>query len=308
MANLTTLSSGSSVTLTVTDQQTIVLNNGLSDKARLQVATGPGAGAVVADNHRGRRVYGPFGAGTVTLSAVSGDVRYELSGDSSSPLADDAANFDNQIASLLAALPVTSTWANRAALVSAGTTTAFFTDVGVGGGSVWTYSGGRWRPYAGQVVLKNLTSSVTQTTTTRAVMDFCTLPAGLWQDGDILECRFYKAMTTGTDTDTTESAIGTGSGTFGTSLGLSTAALTNTNPVLSAIWRWRRVSNTTIRHAGIGGATGLGSAGALLSDITASVPDMDGITTYPQLSGVLTTGAGAVSSLRACTWTLIAGA
>ncbi len=213
-----------------------------------------------------------------------------------------------QRAAILQALPVTSTWANRASLVLSGSYTAFFTDVGVGGGSVWTYSGGRWRPYAGQVVLKNLTASVTQTTTTRAVMDFCTLPAGLWQDGDILECRFYKAMTTGTDTDTTESAIGTGSGTFGTSLGLSTAALTNTNPVLSAIWRWRRVSNTTIRHAGIGGATGLGSAGSLLSDITASVPDMDGITTYPQLSGVLTTGAGAVSALRACTWTLIAGA
>lgn len=199
------------------------------------------------------------------------------------------------------------TWANRGLALAAGLTRCFITDVGIGG-SYWDYLGGRWRPQARFVTLKNLTASVTQTTNTRAVMDFCTLPAGLWQDGDILECRWYKAMTTGTDTDTTESAIGTGSGTFGTSLGLSTAALTNTNPVLSAIWRWRRVSNTTIRHASIGGATGLGSAGALLSDITASVPDMDNITTYPQLSGVLTTGAGAVSALRACTWTLITGA
>ena len=199
------------------------------------------------------------------------------------------------------------TWANRGLALAAGLTRCFISDVGIGG-SYWDYLGGRWRPQARFVTLKNLTTSVTQTTTSRAVMDFCTLPAGLWQDGDILECRWYKAMTTGTDADTTESAIGTGSGTFGTNLGLSTAALTNVNPVLSATWRWRRVSNTIIRHASIGGSVGLGSAGSLLSDITAGVPDMDNITTYPQLSGVLTTGGGAVSALRACTWTLITGA
>lgn len=250
---------------------------------------------------------GPFDRSTVVNISAASAITYTVKDNMRDPSDADRLS-PATVAAILAALPVTSTWANRAALVAAGQTTAFFTDVGVGGGSVWTYSGSRWRPYAGQVVLKNLTASVTQTTNTRAVMDFCTLLPGLWQDGDILECRWYKAMTTGTDTDTTESAIGTGSGTFGTSLGLSTAALTNTNPVLSAIWRWRRVSNTTLRHASIGGATGLGSAGALLNDITASVPDMDGITTYPQLSGVLTTGAGAVSALRACTWTLIAGA
>ncbi len=207
---------------------------------------------------------------------------------------------------LLGGLP-SSLWADRAIVEALGQYTVFFTDIGIGG-SYWDYVGGRWRPQARFVTLKNLTSSITQTTNVRAVMDFCTLPPGLWQDGDILECRFYKAMTTGTDTDTTESALGTASGTFGTALGLSTAALTNTNPVLSACWRWRRVSNTTIRHAGIGGSVGLGAAGSLLSDVTAAVPDMDNLTTYPQLSGVLTTGAGAVSALRACTWTLFSGA
>ena len=89
MANLSTLASGSSVVLTVTDQQNIVLNNGRSDVARLTITTGPGAGTVVTASHNGRRVYGPFGAGTVTLAAVSGECRYELSGDTVSPLDDD---------------------------------------------------------------------------------------------------------------------------------------------------------------------------------------------------------------------------
>ena len=89
MANLTSLAAASSVVITVTEQQSIVLNNGKTDKARLQITTGPGAGAVVADNHTGRRVYGPFGAGTITLSAIVGACGYELSGDADSPLGDD---------------------------------------------------------------------------------------------------------------------------------------------------------------------------------------------------------------------------
>jgi hypothetical protein len=89
MANLSSLASGSSITLTVTEQQSIVLNNGRSDVARLQIATGPGAGRVVTAFHNGRREYGPFGAGTITVSAISGECRYELSGDSVSSLDDD---------------------------------------------------------------------------------------------------------------------------------------------------------------------------------------------------------------------------
>lgn len=90
MPNLVAVASGASSVITVTAQQTIVLNNGLSDKARLEITTGPGAGTVVADNHRGRGVYGPFGAGTITLTSISGPVSYELSGDQASPLGDDA--------------------------------------------------------------------------------------------------------------------------------------------------------------------------------------------------------------------------
>jgi hypothetical protein len=89
MANLSSLASGLSVTLLVTEQQQIVLNNAKTSVARLQIVTGPGAGTVVTASHNGRRVYGPFGAGTIMLFAISGDLRYELSGDSVSPMDDD---------------------------------------------------------------------------------------------------------------------------------------------------------------------------------------------------------------------------
>jgi hypothetical protein len=90
MANLLSLSSGASVVLTVTDGQSIVLNNGPTDRARLEITTGRGAGTVVTASHNGRREYGPFSAGTITLAATSGLLRYELSGDAISQLDDDA--------------------------------------------------------------------------------------------------------------------------------------------------------------------------------------------------------------------------
>jgi hypothetical protein len=90
MANLLSLSSGTSVVLTVTDGQSIVLNNGPTDRARLEITTGRGSGTVVTASHNGRREYGPFSAGTITLAATSGAVRYELSGDTASQLDDDA--------------------------------------------------------------------------------------------------------------------------------------------------------------------------------------------------------------------------
>lgn len=102
MADLTTLSAGSSVVLTVTEGQSLALNNAISGKARLEITTGPGAGRIVAENHHGRAVYGPFGAGTVTLAAISGACRYELSGDTSSPLDDDVSLTSSEISAVRA--------------------------------------------------------------------------------------------------------------------------------------------------------------------------------------------------------------
>ncbi len=195
-------------------------------------------------------------------------------------------------------------WANRATLVAAGTYSAFFTDIGVGG-SFWFYSGGRWRPSAGRVVLKNLTSSVTHSTTTRTVMDYATLPAGLWQDGDVVEMEWCKTLT-GTDTDTTETALSAVAATFSDAMNLTTAALTNTNPIVAARWRWRRLGATSVRPISISGSVGLGTAGAIPADPTVTT-NLDTTDAYLQISGKLTTGGGPVTSLRAFTVTLICG-
>lgn len=73
------LTSGNGVTLTVAEQEFVHLNNGASGNARLEVVTGANAGAVVAVGHSGARLYGPFGAGTLSLQSVSGDCIYTQS-------------------------------------------------------------------------------------------------------------------------------------------------------------------------------------------------------------------------------------
>lgn len=199
----------------------------------------------------------------------------------------------------------TTTWALRANVLAAGLTNAFFTDIGVGG-SFWFYAGGRWRPSSGRVVLRNLTSSVTHNTTTRTVMDFVLIPAGLWQDGDNLEMEWCKTLT-GTDTDTTETGLGTVGGTFGEAMNLTTATLTNTNPMVNSRWRWRRLGATSVRPVTITGSVGLGGAGAIVADPTITT-NLDTTAAYLQISGKLTTGGGPVTALRAHTVTLIVGA
>lgn len=199
-----------------------------------------------------------------------------------------------------------TTWANRAALVTAGLTTAFFTDVGIGGGSWWYYTGGRWRPTGGRVVLKNRVGSVTHNTTTRTVMDYVLLPAGLWQDGDIVGMRVGK-MLTGTDTDTTETGLAATAATFGDNLNLSTASLTNTNPQLSTLWEWQRLGATSVRPISITGSVGQGVAGSVVSDPTITT-NLDTTDAYLQVSGKLTTGSGPVTALRRWTVWLEAGA
>lgn len=91
---MTLIVSGQSATVTVTEQQTVSLSNAVTGKARVEILTGPRAGRVVADNHRGRASYGPFGAGTISVAAISGDLEYTLSG---------SADFDGPVTQLTAA-------------------------------------------------------------------------------------------------------------------------------------------------------------------------------------------------------------
>jgi len=205
---------------------------------------------------------------------------------------------------LIGVATLSGTWANRATYLAAGHTSVFFTDVGVGG-STWSYAGGRWRPNGGRVMLKNLTSSVTHNTTTRTVMDYATILAGLWQDGDIIEMEWSKQLT-GTDTDTTETALGSAAATFGDALNLTTAFPATASPQAGARWRWRRLGATSVRPITISGSVGLG-AGSAATDPTITT-NLDSTDSYVQISGKLTTGGGPSTALRGFNVTLIAGA
>lgn len=207
---------------------------------------------------------------------------------------------------LTASVPVSTVWANRGALVSAGQYTALFTDVGVGGGSVWIYSGGRWRPYSGRVILKNTLSNPNNATTSKVVLDYATLLPGLVQDGDILETTFLKERTGGTsDTDETDLGIGASAATFGTSTGYTTSLLAGAQITLGPRWALRRESATSIRRTGVVLSGSYGVSGSANTPVT--VPSLDA-TSYLQITSKLTTGAGEVSYLRSYVVELLAGA
>lgn len=198
-------------------------------------------------------------------------------------------------------------WATRATLAAAGVTSAFFTDVGVGG-SFWFYAGGRWRPVGGRVTLKNLTTDVSNNGAPKVVMDYATLLAGLWQDGDIIRAHIVKERTGGTsDTDATDVLLGTVAATLGTTLNLTTSGLATTAISLALDYAWRRVSSTSVRSQGVPGATGLGTSTSANSLIT-GLSNLDSVETFLQVSSDLTTAGGEVVWLRGYTVELIAGA
>lgn len=200
------------------------------------------------------------------------------------------------------------TWANRGLALDAGLTRCFITDVGIGGTYFDYLGGGRWRPQARRVTIKNLTTDVSNNGAPKIVMDYAAILAGLWQDGDILEARIAKERTGGTsDTDATDVMLGTAPTTLGTSLNLTTSALATTTLALVPVYRWRRTSATSLRALSISGALGIGSASAALATIT-GLPNMDTTDTYLQVTSDLTTAGGEVVWLRGFQVDLICGA
>lgn len=201
-----------------------------------------------------------------------------------------------------------TTWANRATVLAAGLISAFITDVGVGG-SYWDYVGGRWRPSARRVTLKNLITPVSNSAGPKVVLDYCTLLAGIWQDGDILEIDALKTREGGTsDTDATDLMIGTVPATLGTSTGLSSSALATTTIQYVMRHRLRRESATSVRTiAAAGGGGGLGTL-ASLTTLTTGLTSLDTTEQYLQITSDLTTAGGEVAWLRGFTVTLISGA
>ena len=203
------------------------------------------------------------------------------------------------------------TWATLPSASASLQRTVFVTDVGVGG-SHWYSDGSRWRPVGGRVTLKNAISSSSNNTTTKTVLDYAVIPAGLWADGDLLEVDFVKERTGGTsDTDNTDVLIGTAATTVGSTLwdasnGLTNALATTTLVMRPAITRYRRESATSVRPLAPAGNSGSGTATA--ANTVKTVPNLDQQATYLQITSKLTSGAGETAWLRGFTVALVAGA
>lgn len=199
-------------------------------------------------------------------------------------------------------------WANRATAVAGGYTTAFFTDAGPVG-SYWDYLGGKWRPQARRVVLKNLVTAVSNNGAPKVVMDYATIQAGMWGDGDILEINVAKTREGGTsDTDATDLMIGSAPTTLGTTTGFSSSALATTAIQFSMEHRLTRVSATSVRTVRVaGGGGGLGTSTSLTT-LTTGLTNMDSNDVYVQITSDLTTAGGEVAWLRAFSVELITGA
>jgi len=184
--------------------------------------------------------------------------------------------------------------------------TVYISDVGVGG-SFWVSDGSRWRAVGGSYVLKNSVSNITNNGAPKVVMDYVAIPIGLFKDGDILQIEWAKSRTGGTsDTDATDIMIGASATSPGTSVGLGTSALATTTIDLTARYRVRRESATSIRPMTISGSVGLGGTTSAIS--AATVPNMDSQQTYLQITSDLTTAGGEVANLRGWTVTHIIGA
>lgn len=85
----TTLAQGSSVTLTVVATDSLLIDGARSASAIVEAVSGVAGSAnrqIIAKHPGGQAVYGPFGAGTVKLAAVGGDIAY-MQG--SAPLVDE---------------------------------------------------------------------------------------------------------------------------------------------------------------------------------------------------------------------------
>lgn len=103
----TTLAQGSSVTLTVAATDSILIDSAAAAQARIEAVSGvPGSAnrQVIAFHPGGQRTYGPLGAGTVLLTAVTGAIQYRQG---AAPLTDEgsfvstATDEDGNFASLV---------------------------------------------------------------------------------------------------------------------------------------------------------------------------------------------------------------
>lgn len=74
----TTISQGSTATLTLAQGDFVALQNSASSKARLEITSGTNKNKIIAEAHKGNQTYGPFDATTVSVSAIIGSLKFDF--------------------------------------------------------------------------------------------------------------------------------------------------------------------------------------------------------------------------------------
>jgi hypothetical protein len=196
-------------------------------------------------------------------------------------------------------------WADRAALVTAGTLSAFFTDAGVGG-TYYDYVGGRWRPSARFLTLYNPTTPTTLNSATNTVVDYCPILPGLIQDGDYVEFSFLAEKSGTSDTYTVDVCLGTSTTTVGASMDFVAGGLAGTARDLSpARESFRRETATLVRRTSAGGTQGTGISTS--GNSSYAVSSLDALT-YLQFVARRSTGTTETLTLRSFVVKLFSGA
>jgi hypothetical protein len=191
------------------------------------------------------------------------------------------------------------TWAGKptAAAGNAGSIIRI-TDIGTSSfGSLWQSNGTRWYPLNGNLTLNEISAPIVSNgTTTNAVLNAFLIKAGSFQNGDIIEV--YPSITKNNTSDTNTSLlyISTSSSVIGTSLNISMAQPATTNLEAFTVWKFKRLSATSIKPLTVGGATGFGTSTSVHASVT--VPNMDTQDTYLQLSAQMSTGGLATVQLE----------
>lgn len=242
------------------------------------------------------------------LSTPSGGVGAEVNGREVALVSAETnpltGGFSLQVGGQLLGIGSAYTWQTKPA-PSALTGQIYISDIGIGG-SYWYSDGSKWRPVGGRVTLRNALTVISNSGAAKVVMDYATLPAGLFADGDLIHIHVVKDRTGGTaDTETTDICIGTASTTVGTSVGLGTGVLATTQVQFTSNWSVKKQTPTTVMPTAMTGSTGVGGGTAV--NVIATVPNMDEQTTYLQVTSDLTIAGGEVANLRAFVVTLVCG-
>lgn len=204
----------------------------------------------------------------------------------------------------------TLTWAELYALNAASYNhdqLFYVSDVGVGG-SYWYSNGMRWRAVNGACWLYNLPADVAHDgTISQLKLAEVSLPAGLIQQGDMLETHTsVDASGTGTNA-TIYHRLGTTGTTADASLGTFGQPAGASNVQGGMNKRWRRQTSTSMRLLDQSGASGLGGSGTALL-VNTTVVDLDANATKLGIYLAESIGGLRICTLRNWAVELIAGA